>query len=55
MAKNHQKYCRYPETSIAEGLIAVLAILHIVVKPLSCPKETRTGANGPRVHETEKQ
>jgi hypothetical protein len=55
MAKNHQKYCRYPETSITEGLIAVLAIIHIVEKPLSCPKETRTGANGPRVHETEKQ
>jgi hypothetical protein len=39
---------------MTKGLIAVLAIIHITEKPLSCPKETRTGAKGPRVHKVKK-
>jgi hypothetical protein len=52
MAKNHQKYCRYPETSIAKGLIAVLTIIHLVESP--CPAR-RKPEQGLMVQECIKQ
>jgi hypothetical protein len=52
VAKNHQKYCRYPETSIAKGPIEVIVIKHLVQSP--CPAH-RKPEQGLMVRECIKQ